>query len=73
MRACSDQIRLPFDDTPKRLCARCRQRQVYLDIKTMDYCEPCIWDVVKTDMESLGAMRFDNLHPVGIKFHSWRE
>ena len=57
------QIQFPIEST-KRLCVRCRKRQVYLDIRTMDYCEPCIWDAVKTAMESLGATRFDNLHPV---------
>ena len=27
-----------------RMCTRCRINPVYLDIKTLDWCEPCIWE-----------------------------
>jgi hypothetical protein len=52
-----DQLPLPLKESTKRLCVHCRKRKVYLDIKTMDYCEPCIWNMVKKDMKSLGTLQ----------------
>jgi hypothetical protein len=31
----------------RRLCAKCGINTVYLDIATMDWCEPCIWAFVQ--------------------------
>jgi hypothetical protein len=40
------QLQLPLPQT-KRMCAKCGQREVYQDIATMDWCEPCIWRFVR--------------------------
>jgi len=34
-----------------RICTRCGVREVYQDIKTMDFCEECLWDLIKDDQE----------------------
>ncbi len=31
------------------LCAKCGKNEVYQNIYTMDWCEPCIWEFVKDD------------------------
>jgi hypothetical protein len=36
---------------PKRRCVRCRKAEVYLDVATMDLCEPCLWKLVATDLD----------------------
>jgi hypothetical protein len=33
----------------KRLCERCGLNEVYLDIKTMTLCEPCLYQIVQED------------------------
>lgn len=31
----------------KRLCSKCKLNEVYLDIATQDYCEPCLYKLVQ--------------------------
>ncbi len=33
----------------KRICTKCGVNEIYVDIRTMDWCEPCIWEFVKDD------------------------
>src|SRR5437879_5416716 len=35
----------------KRLCAKCGSREVYQDIKTMDWCEERLWNLIASDQE----------------------
>jgi hypothetical protein len=37
---------LPLFSHQKRRCACCGENEVYLDIRTLDWCEPCIWRFV---------------------------
>jgi hypothetical protein len=39
------QLKLTYEK--KRMCKKCRERPVYLDIKGMDWCEECMWKFVK--------------------------
>ncbi len=36
-------------DIQNRICVKCGRNQIYQDIKTMDWCEPCLWEFVKED------------------------
>ena len=42
-----DTPELPLEHNNKRLCARCGRNEVYQDTKTMDWCEPCIAQLVE--------------------------
>ncbi len=33
----------------KRICVQCGVNEIYQNIKTMNWCEPCIWEFVKDD------------------------
>ncbi len=33
----------------KPLCSRCGMNAVYLNIPTLDLCEPCVWAIVQED------------------------
>lgn len=34
-------------ETTKRICSLCKQKEIYLDIKTMNYCEDCLYELVQ--------------------------
>jgi hypothetical protein len=38
---------LPLEHGEKRLCANCGENEVYLDVRTLDWCEPCIAQLVE--------------------------
>jgi hypothetical protein len=38
---------LPLEHGEKRLCANCGENKVYLDVRTLDWCEPCIAQLVE--------------------------
>ena len=47
------ELSLPY---PKRKCARCGNAEIYLDLISMDYCEPCLWESLSSDSDfKLGA------------------
>ncbi len=39
---------LPLENEKNRLCSRAAGTKSYLDIRTMDWCKPCIWESVRT-------------------------
>ena len=40
---------LRLEHGEKRLCANCGENEVYLDVRTLDWCEPCIAQQVERD------------------------
>jgi hypothetical protein len=44
-------------ESGKRLCSRCGEREVYQDTKTMDWCEPCLWNHVKEEDLKMSDLR----------------
>jgi hypothetical protein len=44
-------------ESGRRLCSRCGEREVYQDTKTMDWCEPCLWNHVKEENLEISDLR----------------
>ncbi len=43
-----EQLQLEYH---KVLCAKCGIREIYQYSRTMDWCEECLWDLIKEDQE----------------------
>ncbi len=48
-RGVGNARRQEYTKSGKRRCVKCGRNEIYRDIKTMDWCEPCIWEFVKND------------------------
>jgi hypothetical protein len=49
----------------KRLCAKCGKREPYLNIATLDWCEPCLFAYIKPDQVPVitRSVEEDFIHP----------
>lgn len=48
LRPMSPELRLEHH---KRWCAKCGKREVYQYSRTMNWCEECLWDLIKDDQK----------------------